>query len=91
MLSAACARTGYTQHVARTKVTLNIDDDLLRRVQIIAAREGTSVSQLMTGMLEELIRSHEDYETAKHHALAILHKGFRLEVIPLSRDALHER
>jgi hypothetical protein len=78
--------------VTRTNVTLSVDTELLREARILAAQEGTSVSRLLADRLEELIRRHKDYETAKRRALARLRKGYRLESSPApSRDALHER
>jgi hypothetical protein len=77
--------------VAKANVTLRVDRDLLREARILAAREGTSVSRLLAERLEELIRRHKDYETARRRALATLRKGFRLEWKPVSRDTLHER
>jgi hypothetical protein len=80
--------------VTRTKanITLSIDPDLLREARILAAEEGTSVSRLLAGRLEELIRRHKAYDAAKRRALERLRKGYRLGwTAPPSRDALHER
>ncbi len=82
----------YTEMVSRTNVTLSVDEDLLREARILAAQEGTSVSRLLADRLEELIRLHKSYDTAKRRALARLRKGYRLGWSPPpSRDALHER
>jgi hypothetical protein len=78
--------------VARANITLSVDSELLREARILAAQEGTSVSRLLADRLEELIRRHKAYETARRRALARLRRGFRLEwTPPRSRDALHER
>ena len=78
--------------VARTNITLSIDAGLLREARVLAAQEGTSVSRLLADRLEDLIRRHKDYETAKRRALRRLSRGYRLEASPApSRDALHER
>lgn len=82
----------YIEVVSRANVTLSIDKDLLREARILAAQEGTSVSRLLADRLEELIRRHKSYDTAKRRALARLRKGYRLGwTPPSSRDALHER
>lgn len=78
--------------MARANITLSVDSELLREARILAAQEGTSVSRLLADRLEELIRRHKAYETARRRALARLRRGFRLEwTPPRSRDALHER
>jgi len=77
---------------AKAKVTLTIDADLLREVRILAAAEGTSVSDLIRGRLEELVRRSKEYERARRRALARLRAGFDLQWTPsASRDELHER
>jgi hypothetical protein len=78
--------------MARTRITLSVDTDLLREVRVLAAREGTSVARLLASRLEELVRRHSDYESAKRRALARLRVGYRLESSPApSRDVLHDR
>ena len=76
----------------KTNVTLRIDADLAREARVLAAHEGTSVSQLLSGRLEELVRTHKAYEAARRRALARLKKGYDLAwTPPSSRDELHER
>ena len=59
---------------------------------MLAAREGTSVSQLLADRLEELIRQGKAYESARRRALSRLRKGYDLGWSkPASRDELHER
>lgn len=81
----------HKYYVPRTNITLSVDTELLREARILAAHEGTSVSRLLADRLEELIRRHKDYETARRRALTTLRKGFRLEWQPVPRDTLHER
>ena len=77
---------------ARANVTLTIDADLLREARILAAEEGTSVSGLLRDRLEELVRRHKDYDTARRRALSRLRTGYDLQwTPPRSRDELHER
>jgi hypothetical protein len=76
----------------RSNVTLRLDSEILREARILAAAEGTSVSKLLADRLEELIRSHKAYESARRRALGRLRKGFDLEwQKAASRDELHER
>ena len=76
----------------KTNITLRLDSDLLREARVMAAEEGTSVSQLVGERLEEVVRRHKAYDIARRRALARLKKGFDLDwTPPSSRDELHER
>jgi hypothetical protein len=76
----------------RTNITLKLDSDLLREARVLAAEEGRSVSALLTGRLEAMVRERKAFEKARRRALARLRDGFDLRWIPpRSRDELHER
>lgn len=77
---------------SKTNITLKIDRDLLREIKILAAREDTSISSLMTQLLEDRIKKDLDYEQAKRRALARIHNARHLNwQKPSSRDELYER
>lgn len=76
----------------KTNVTLKLDADLLREARVIAAKEGRSVSALLTDRLEGLVRERKAFDRARRRALARLRDGLDLRwVPPKSRDELHER
>ena len=75
----------------KTNLTLKLDANLIREAKVLAAKQGTSVSRLLTEQLETLIRRDKVYERAKHRALTRLERGFNLGGTPASRDELHER
>lgn len=76
----------------KTNLTLQLDADLIREAEVLAARQGTSISRLLTGQLETLIQRDKGYERAKRRALTRLERGFDLGwTPPVSRDELHER
>ena len=76
----------------KANITLRMDADLLREARVLAARQGTSVSRLLAGRLEEVVRRDKAYEAARRRALARLKKGYDLKwTPPASRDELHER
>ena len=76
----------------KTNVTLSIDADLLKQARVLAAEEGTSISALLTGRLEQEVRDRKGYHQARRRALARLRTGFDLHwAPPRSRDELHER
>ncbi len=82
----------HAKTAAKANITLRLDAGLLREARILAAQEGTSVSRLLADRLEELIRRHKDYETARTRAVARLRDARPLGWIrPASRDELHER
>jgi len=76
----------------KTNVTLRLDRDLLQEARVLAARQGLSVSRLMSEHLEGPVRKDKDYEKAERRALERLEKGYDLGWNPpASRDELHER
>ena len=76
----------------KTNLTLQLDADLMREAEVLAARQGTSISRLLTEQLEALIRRNKGYERAERRALTRLERGFDLGwTPPVSRDELHER
>jgi hypothetical protein len=75
-------------------ITLSLPKEILHKVKLIAARQGTSVSGLLTRLLEEVVVREEGFEAARRRNLAILETGFDLGTegtIPWSRDNIHER
>jgi hypothetical protein len=76
----------------KSNITLKIDSDLLREARILAAEEGTSISSLLAGQLQQVVQERTRYDQARRRALARLRKGFNLGwTRPRSRDELHER
>jgi hypothetical protein len=76
---------------SKANITLKIDTHLLKEIKILAAREGTSITALMSALLEERLKRDRDYEQAKRRALARLRQGYDLGFQPVPREELHER
>jgi len=73
-------------------ITLTLDDDLIRKAKVLAARRNRSVSALLREELSRLVAEDEAYETAKRAALERLERGSHLGGGPLpSRDELYDR
>jgi hypothetical protein len=75
-------------------VTLSVPKDILRKAKLLAVRQNTSLSGLLTQTLEELVARDEGYEEAKQRHLEMLEKGFNLGTqgkITWTREELHER
>jgi len=73
-------------------ITLTMDEDLISKARILAARRNRSISALLRDELSRLVAEAEAYETAKRAALHRLERGTSLGGGPLpSRSELHER
>jgi hypothetical protein len=73
-------------------ITLALEEALLDRVRIVAARRKLSVSGLLREEIRRLAEEDEAYEQAKASALKRLKTGRNLGGGKLpNRDALHDR
>ena len=76
----------------KRNVTLKLDVELLRHARVLAAEQGSSMSQMLAEKLEEVVRERAGYDRARKRALARLRVGMDLGwTRPASRDELHER
>ena len=76
----------------KTRITLELDADLVREARVVAAEEGRSMSALLTDQLEAIVRERKAFDKARRRALARLREGLDLQWTPPgSRDELHER
>lgn len=76
----------------KTNITVKLEVDLLRKVRILAAQEGTSISALLSDKLEKMVRERKVDDRARNRAVQRLHAGLELNwKPPLSRDGVHER
>jgi hypothetical protein len=75
-------------------VSSPVADDRDLPARILAARRGTSVSQLLARLLREMVERETGHDAARQHDLARLREGTDLGTggrITWSRDSLHER
>ena len=75
-------------------ITLAVPKGLLRRIKILAVERNSSVSALLTGMLEDLISTEDAYARARRRHLESLARGSNLGTRGRragSRDELHDR
>jgi hypothetical protein len=80
--------------MANQNITLSLPEEDLRDARILAARRGTSVSQLLARMLRETVERETGYDAARERSLARLHEGVDLGTrghAVWSRDDVHER
>ena len=73
---------------------MSVPDELLRRLKIIAAKEETSISAMLTRALQRIVDDEDGYVEAQRRMLADLKKGYNLGTrgkAMWTRDELHER
>ena len=73
-------------------ITLTLDEELIHKARVLAARRNRSVSALLRDELSRLVAEDDAYESAKRAALKRLERGAHLGGGPLpARDELHDR
>ena len=78
----------------KQNITLSIRKDILQKVKILAVKRSTSVSALLTELLEEIVARDEGYQAARQEHTRLLKDGFDLGTYgsaDWSRDDLHDR
>ena len=77
--------------MAKTNLTLQLDESVIRRARIVAAKRGTSVSAMVATELNGLVEQDERYEEASHRAKELMAGASRRGGRSWRRDELHER
>jgi hypothetical protein len=93
MWKKICQNAAY-KIMETQNITLALPKDLLLKVKLLAVRRQTSVSGLLAGELEKLVRQEEAYNSARDRNLLLLKEGMDLGTygeITIERDELHER
>ncbi len=76
----------------RRNITLSLEEDLLKKAKLVAAKKDMSVSGLLTEQLSRIITEEDQYEVSWRRALSRLKKGFHLGGrILVTREELHDR
>lgn len=77
--------------MARRNLTVQLDEDVIRRAKVVAARRGTSVSGLVASQLEEIVEQDARYEQARRRAMGALGSVTDRGGRRWRREELHER
>lgn len=79
--------------MATRNITLSLSDDLIRRAKVLAAQRDSSVSALVSELLEQLAGASADYaqEWAAEERLMRDGVGLRIGERDWTRDELHSR
>jgi hypothetical protein len=78
----------------KQNITLSIDKDVLQKIKILAVKQNTSISALLTHLLEDIVAREEGYRTASQNHLRLLNQEIDLGTngsIDWTRDELHAR
>jgi len=78
----------------KQNITLSIPKDVLLKIKLISVQRGTSVSGLLTQMLEQMVQQEDAYVRARRRHLQWLERGVDLGTggqVLTRRDELHER
>ena len=88
------ANTCYTEKVKTRNVTLALPEDVLRRLKLAAVRQDTSLSAMLTRVLESMADEEDGYAEARRGMIQDLKSGYDLGThgrISWTRESLHER
>jgi hypothetical protein len=64
--------------VKTQNLTLRLPADTVRRIKVVAAERGTSISGLLAEKLDELVGEDAEYQAARRRALEWLAQGWHL-------------
>jgi hypothetical protein len=64
--------------VKSQNLTLKLPADMVRKIKVVAAERGASISGLLAEKLEELVGEGAEYEAARRRALEWLAQGWHL-------------
>ena len=73
----------------KTNLTVQLDDDVIRRAKVVAAKRGTSVSALVALQLMELVADDERYEAAHQRAIELMDQATARGGRSWTRDDLY--
>jgi len=80
------------RYEVKAKITLKLDSALLRKVRILAAEEGTSISAMLAARLEQIVLERKNYDRSLRRATVRLRKDLDLGwTPPRTRDELYQR
>ena len=77
----------------KRNLTVQLDEEVIDKARILAARKATSVSRFVAEQIEQLVADDDAYQRARDRAVRHLEKGYNLGSggrLP-DRDSLHDR
>ncbi|MBI3182721.1 MAG: hypothetical protein HYZ28_11340 [Myxococcales bacterium] len=78
--------------MAKQNLTVRLDKEIIRKARMLAAERGSSISELVSRTIDEMVSKAESYDRARDRALRLLEQGFHMgKARRVSRSELHER
>jgi hypothetical protein len=77
--------------MAKANLTLQLDEDIIRRARVVAAKRGTTVSALVARELAGLVEDDARYEEARARAEKLMRTASPHGGRSWRRDELHDR
>jgi len=77
--------------VTKRNLTVQLDEEVVRRAKVLAARQGTSVSNMVAVQIERLVSDEERYEEARRRAQQALENAVHRGGRRWRREELHEQ
>jgi hypothetical protein len=77
--------------MAKRNLTVQLDEEVIHRAKLAAAKRGTSVSGLVTQELERLVEADERYEDAQRRAERAMGRSRSRGGRRWTRDEIHDR
>lgn len=77
--------------MGKRNVTVQLEEEVIRRAKVIAAERGTSVSGLVAKQIEEMVEGDARYLEARSRASRALARAAQRGGRTWRRDDLHER
>lgn len=77
--------------MGKTNLTLQLDEEVIRRAKVVAAKRGTSVSALVARKLDDLVEQDARHEDAWQRADALMRGSTDRGGRSWQRDELYER
>ena len=66
----------------KTNITIRVDEETAREAKVLAARRGTSLSQLVASQLQSMLKADLRFDKARSRALKRLRRGYDLHWTP---------
>lgn len=78
--------------MAKRNLTVQLDEETIRKARLLAAERSTSISRLVADEIERLVGNEERYRAAQERAVRELMTGYHLGGPPYPRrDDLYDR
>jgi hypothetical protein len=77
--------------MTRRRITLQLDEDLVRLASVVAARQGITLGELVASYLENRLAAEGTYEEARRSAEEFLAESVPRGVKAWQRDDLYDR